>query len=63
MVIAVIFNHMEGHQNYSDPPGGSPFTAYYGDACAAAEPGQTGYNETTGGYTHTVFLEGATSDT
>jgi hypothetical protein len=65
-VIAVIFNHMEGFPQYSyivpGYPLGDPFTAYHADACAAAEPGETGYNEVAGGYTHTVFLEEATWD-
>ncbi|HDS01033.1 MAG TPA: hypothetical protein ENO22_13610 [candidate division Zixibacteria bacterium] len=65
MVIAVIFNHMEGFPQFSyiyQGDTGDPFTAYLADACAAAIPGQTGYNETTGGYTHTVFLEECTWD-
>lgn len=62
MVIAVIFNHMEGFLQYSHTDPDLLFTAYLADACAAALPGQTGYNEATGGYTHTVFLEECTWD-
>jgi len=63
-VIAVIFNTMEGHPADSDPYSeGGDFTAYYADAAAAAEPGETGYNETTESYTHTVFLEEVCSPT
>jgi hypothetical protein len=65
-VIAVFFNHIEGFPQYSyiQPgyPVDDPFVAYHADACAAAEPGETGYNEVAGGYTHTVFLEEATWD-
>jgi len=59
-VIGVVFNG-EGHQAYSDPPSGYPFTAHYNDACAAATPGHPGSNSTDGGYTHTVFLEEGTA--
>lgn len=62
-VIAVLFNHMEGHHAYSDPPSGGHFLAYYADATAKAEPGGTGHNQASGSYTHTVFVEEATSGT
>jgi len=60
-VIAVLYNHIESHHAYSDPPSGGHFLAYYADAAAAAEPGETGQNEAGGDYTHTVFLEEGTS--
>lgn len=61
MVIAVLFNHLEGFPKImTDGETNVPFTAYYSDACAAALPGETGYNEAGGGYTHTVFLEEGT---
>jgi hypothetical protein len=56
MVIAVIYND-DPVMAYSDPPTGSPFSAYYVDAAAAARPGETGYNQTTPGSTHTLFIE------
>ncbi len=59
-VIGVVFGS-EGHQAYSDPPSGYPFTAYYSDACASAKPGEPGSNSTAGGFTHTVFLEEGTA--
>lgn len=37
-VILAVFDD-EGHQSYSDPPSGNPFTAYYSDECIAAVPG------------------------
>jgi hypothetical protein len=37
-VILAVFND-EGHQSYSDPPSGNPFTAYYSDECIAVSPG------------------------
>jgi hypothetical protein len=61
MVIAVLFNHLEGHPAYTtDGEDTYPFTAYYSDATAAALPGETGYNDASGDYTHTVFLEEGT---
>ncbi len=63
-VIAVIYNTMEGYPADSDPYSEEGlFTAYYCDATAAAEPGETGYNETTASSTHTVFLEEVCSPT
>ncbi|NMC44345.1 MAG: hypothetical protein GYA46_10540 [candidate division Zixibacteria bacterium] len=56
MVIAVIYND-DPVTAYSDPPSGSPFSAYYVDAAAAALPGETGYNQTTPNSTHTIFIE------
>ncbi|MDF1545901.1 MAG: hypothetical protein P1R58_12475 [bacterium] len=60
MVQAVVFNPtpMSG---YSDPPTGSPFTAYYTDAAAEAIVGVPGYNSTAAGHTHTVFVEEGTA--
>jgi len=37
-VILAVFDD-DGHQSYSDPPSGNPFTAYYSDECIAAVPG------------------------
>jgi hypothetical protein len=37
--------------------GTNPFDAYYVDASAGAFPGETGYNETDTGFTHSVFVE------
>ncbi len=60
IVMAVVYNS-ESHQGYAHPPSGNPFTAYYTDATAAATPGNTGYNEVTEDFTHTVFVEEATA--
>lgn len=60
MVIAVVFNP-EQHQGYAYPPSQHPFDAYYVDATAAAQPGETGYNMVTENFTHTVFGEEATA--
>ena len=63
-VIAVMVNKMQGYPRNGDPYSGSaPFTAYFSDACAAALPGETGYNSTDGGWTHTVFAEDYSSVT
>ena len=40
-----------------------PFTAYYAEAAASSKPGIVGIDDATGSYTHTVFLEEATSST
>ncbi|MFQ6009319.1 MAG: hypothetical protein ACE5K8_10270, partial [Candidatus Zixiibacteriota bacterium] len=61
MVIATIFNSQEYETGYSDPPYGSPFTAYYVDATAAAAVGEADSNNTTPSSTHTVFVEEATA--
>jgi len=58
MVIAALFN-AEGHPAYAYPPSSNPFTAHYVDAAAAATPGNPGSNETTGEFTHNVFVEEA----
>lgn len=60
MAIAVMFNGIP-QQGYANPSAGNPFTAYYVDASAVAEPGQTGTNVVSAGYTHSVFLEEATA--
>jgi len=63
-VVAVMFKRMEGHPADSDPySGGGNFTAYYADACAAALPGETGYNDGSGAWSHTVFVEDYSSGT
>jgi hypothetical protein len=56
MVIAVIFSG-DSTLKYSDPPLGYPFYAHAVDAAAAATPSQQWPNSTSGGYTHTVFVE------
>jgi len=55
-VFAVLYNGA-GHTEYSDPPSGAPFTAHDVDAACCARPGETGYDTSYGGYTHTVFIE------
>ncbi|HWR82896.1 MAG TPA: hypothetical protein VN285_06320 [Candidatus Deferrimicrobium sp.] len=60
MIVAVLFS-ADPHQAYSNPPNGYPFTAYYSDAAAAAAPGTSDSNNTTGTSTHTVFVEEATA--
>ena len=60
MAYAVVFE-WEGHTAYSDPPSGAPFTAFYVDAAAAASPGVPGENVSDADFTHTVFVEEATS--
>lgn len=49
-----------GHNNYSDPPTGKPFTAHWVDAATVATPEHPGTDEATPPYTHTVFVEYAT---
>jgi len=48
------------HTQYSDPPTGAPFFAYWTDAAAQAIPGAPGQNSTAEGTTHTVFVEEGT---
>lgn len=60
MIIATVFNP-ESHQKYAYPPTGNPFNAYYVDASAGAKPGETGTNIVNEEFTHTVFIEEATS--
>jgi len=62
MAIAVV-QDAEGHQSYSAPPTGNPFTAYYVDATVAATPAKSGYTDTREEYTHTVFIEEGTTTT
>jgi hypothetical protein len=45
----------------ADPPSGTYFAAHYADAAAGAVPGFPGQNQTSGGFTHTVFIEEATA--
>lgn len=56
MVIAAVFNS-EGHQAYSDPPTGAPYTAHYVDAAAASTPGVPGSNYSDATHSHTIFIE------
>jgi hypothetical protein len=58
---AAVFNLNESHQAYSNPPSGSPFTAYYVDASAIARPGHPGSDSSDAGSTHSVFIEEATA--
>lgn len=60
MAQAVVYNSV-GVRNYSDPPSGSPFDAYYVDAAAQASPGVPGSNIVDGSSTHTVFIEEGTA--
>lgn len=57
---AVVYNSV-GVRNYSDPPSGYPFDAYYVDAAAQASPGVPGSNIVDGSSTHTVFIEEGTA--
>lgn len=54
--IAVVFDD-EAHTAYSEPPSGYEYDAYYVDASAAASSGETGFNETAPGFTHSVFID------
>jgi hypothetical protein len=58
-VIGAVYE-FAGHQNYSDPPSGAPFTAHWVDAAAVATPGNPGVDAATPPYTHNVFVEYAT---
>jgi len=60
MVQAVIFGD-DAHQAYASPPSSYPFWAYYVEAAAAATPGTMDSNNSDGAFTHTVFLEEASS--
>ena len=60
MIMAVAFNPEEV-KKYAYPPFQNSFMAHFVDACAAAEPGETGANEVTEDFTHTVFVEEATA--
>jgi len=60
IVIAAVFNP-EINQGYANPPSKNPFDAYYVDAAAGATPGNTGYNQVTENFTHTIFAEEATA--
>lgn len=53
---AVVFNST-AHAQYSDPPSGSPFFAYWADAAAQAAPGVPGQDFKSVDFTHTVFIE------
>ena len=46
---------------YASPPSSYPFWAYYVEAAAAATPGMVDSNNSDGAFTHTVFLEEASS--
>jgi hypothetical protein len=55
-VIAAVFNSAS-YTGYSDPPSGRPFNVHEVDAVAGAMPGETGYNERVGEFTHSVLVE------
>lgn len=59
MAIGVIFRAATVVTD-ANPPSGAYFAARYADAAAGAIPGVPGQNQTTGGFTHTVFIEEAT---
>jgi hypothetical protein len=59
-IIAVVFD-TTWNQGDADPPNGAYFDAYYAVATALATPSQIGQNSTSGGYTHTVFVEEGTA--
>ncbi|RKX24507.1 MAG: hypothetical protein DRP45_08055 [Candidatus Zixiibacteriota bacterium] len=61
-VFAVLFNSA-GHIEDLRPGYGYWFTAHDGDATAAAHPGESGRNDTTAGFTHTVFVEEGSATT
>jgi hypothetical protein len=48
------------HTNYSDPPSGAPFFAYWADGAAMAAPGVPGQDFKSVDFTHTVFIEECT---
>lgn len=48
------------HTQYSDPPTGNPFFAYWTDAAAMAAPGVPGQDFKSVDFTHTVFVEKVT---
>lgn len=56
MIMAAVFNPEE-HRGYSDPPDRQPFDAYYVDAAAGCEPGESYTNVKNEDFTHTVFCE------
>ena len=60
IAIATVFNP-EIDKGYSRPPTQNKFDAHYVDAAAGATPGETGHNEVTEDFTHTVFVEEATA--
>lgn len=60
MVVAGLVGD-DPHQAYSYPPSGYPFTAYYGEAGAAARPGEVDSNHTTANSTHTIIAEEPTA--
>ncbi len=59
--VAAVSNNV-GHAANADPDAGAaPFTAYYTDACAYAATGETAYDDTDNGYSHTVLVEEGTA--
>jgi thiol-disulfide isomerase/thioredoxin len=60
IAIAAVFNP-DVNKGYAYPPTRYPFDAHYVDAAAGATPGNTGHNEITENFTHTVFVEEGTA--
>jgi len=60
IVAQAVVSNATAHIQYSDPPTGNPFFAYYTDAAAEASVGVPGQNSTEGGSTHTVLIEEVT---
>lgn len=60
IAIATVFNP-EINTGYARPPSQNKFDAHYVDAAAGATPGETGQNEVTEDFTHTVFVEEGTA--
>ncbi|MFH2056603.1 MAG: dockerin type I domain-containing protein [bacterium] len=62
MVIAVV-STADSYTGYSDPPSSGAFDVHEVQATAAALPGETGTEDASGSYTHTVFLIEGTQHT
>ncbi len=60
LAIAVVFSDIP-QQAYGDPPSGNPYTAYFVEACAAADPVNSWPHQSSDGFTHNVFMEEATA--
>ena len=59
-VFGVVFGR-DGHWADAYPPNGYWFTAYQVQTTVKAKPGETGYDNHSGGYSHTVFIEEGTA--
>ena len=61
MAIAAVFNP-RANTKYAYPQASkNPFTAHFVDAAAAAAPGESGSDEASGDFTHTVLVEEGTA--